>query len=922
MTPSATYRVQLNAGFTFDDARALVPYLAQLGISHLYASPILRAQPGSQHGYDIIDHNAFNPEIGTAEDFARLVETLRAHGLGLLIDFVPNHMGIGAENRWWVDVLEWGEESPYARYFDIDWKPLRRELAGKVLLPLLGEQYGVALERGEIRLAYERPDGFVLRYYDNRFPIAPPTYAEILGGAGNPELAVLGDDFGRLGLTDGERRAAGRDLVARLAELAASPAAENELAAIVERINADPKRLDALIEQQHYRIAYWRVAGDEINYRRFFDINGLAALRMEDANCFADVHRLVFALVERGEVDGLRIDHIDGLADPVGYCDLLRSRAELLGQDLFIVVEKILARHETLRERWRVNGTTGYEYLSLVAGVLIDPRSEGAMDRIYQRFTRSGEPFEEIVYRCRKLIMQTSLAGELNVLAQRLDKIAQVDPRTRDFTLFGLRHALEELLAAFPVYRTYIVSGHVEDDDRRDLEWALGRARKRDDASEPSIYDFIASVMLDPSGGEEPVRRDRIDFTTRFQQYSAPLAAKGVEDTAFYRYHRLVALNEVGSDPMRFGVSVAAFHQQNAERSRRRPEGLLTTATHDTKRGEDARARIAVLADIPERWGQSAARWAALNWRRRATVEGGPAPDRNDEYLIYQALIGAWPLELLAERPEPAEMDAFLERFEGYLVKALREAKHHSSWVRPDSAYEDATIAFVRKILDLAHPSPFLADFRRFAGTVARFGAYNGLTQVVLRTMGPGIPDTYRGCEFWDFSLVDPDNRRPVDWDARRASLEALDEAHARDGAASLSRALLDAWPDGRIKLYLLWRLLTWRRAHPEAFARGAYAPLDAAGRAAEHVVAFRAGEAIVVTSRLTARLLGDAPGHPIGEVWAETTIASAPRSRYVNVLTGAAVEPDGGRLALDRVLADIPVAVLEPAAELSEPAR
>lgn len=917
MIPSSTYRVQFNEEFTFRDALAIVPYLADLGISHLYASPILRARPHSPHGYDIIDHNAFNPEIGSADDFQALVNGLRAHGLEMILDFVPNHMGIGPENRWWLDVLEWGERSPYASYFDIDWHPLRSGMEGKVLLPVLGEQYGEALEEKKIALRYQARSGFSLQYYDQAFPITPPTYGAILREAHNPVLTVLGEDFARLarGL-NGELRSAGRDLVARLAELAEEPSVVEDLEEVVEGFNGDPHKIDEIVAGQHYRIAYWRVASDEINYRRFFDINTLAALRTEDAQCLADTHRLVFELLARHDISGLRIDHVDGLFDPLGYCDFLRSRAELMDLEFYLVVEKILARHETLRERWRVDGTTGYEYMALIAGTMIDAEMEPRIDRIYRRFTGVNETFAQIAYACRKLIMNTALAGELNVLAQRLDRIAQQDPKTRDFTLNGLRDVIEEIVACFPVYRTYIRPGIVGDDDRRDIDWAVGRARKLDQLREGSIYDFVRDVLtaVEPNGVSPAVERDRLDFALRFQQFTAPVTAKAVEDTAYYRYHRLDALNDVGCDPSRFGVSVAAFHRENVERSRKRPAGMLTTSSHDTKRGEDVRARLAVLSEIPRQWGRSVGRWARLNARRRVLLDDRFSPKRNDEYFLYQSLVGAWPAEFIGGTIEDGALQRFLERLERYVVKALRESKTDSSWIHPNEEYEHAVCAFARRILDTSRRSPFLDDFVRFAGMVGRLGAYNSLAQVVLRSIGPGVPDTYRGAELWDLSFVDPDNRRPVDFAARAAMLSELQAASERTSRSSLARSLLDDWTSGRVKLYVTWRVMQWRRRHPEAFEPSAYGPLDVDGPFAAHAIAYRMGPAVVVTTRLPARLLGDREMHPVADVWEDTAVTLQDGGSFVNVLTDEPARARAGRLRLAEVLRDLPVALLTPA--------
>ncbi len=921
VTPRTTYRLQLHAEFTFEDATALIPYLASLGITHVYASPYLKARAGSTHGYDIVDHGELNPEIGTAEDYRRFVDTLRAHGMGHILDFVPNHMGVGGDdNAWWLDLLTWGEDSHYADYFDVDWCPLRAQLQGKILLPFLGRQYGDVLDDGELRWEYDG-DAFALRYYEHRFPLAPPTYALVLEGAEPPSLASFAPLFGALDTMPDHvaRRDAGASLRRLLAETEATNAR-----ALAERLDAARQTpegkalIDRVVDAQHWRPSSWKVAAEEINYRRFFDINALAALRMENANCFGDAHRLVFELLARGDVDGLRLDHVDGLFDPIGYCDLLRSRAEMLGQPLYLVVEKILAPNRELLERWNVDGTTGYEFMNAVTGLAVDGRNERAIDRVYRRFAHDTASFDEVAHASKKFVLENALSGELNVLALRLDRIAQRDPRTRDFTLGALRRALLEIIAAFPVYRTYVTGAPVEPADRAVIERAIATARENDPASEGSVYGFLRRVLLHEHHDERE-RERYVEFAMRFQQLTAPVAAKGVEDTAFYRSVRLVALNEVGGDPARFGTSAEEFHAQNARRAAQHPRGLLATATHDMKRGEDVRARIAVISEVPDQWRRALARWSRLNRKHRGVVS--PL----DEYLVYQTLLGAWPVELLSASLDEGALREFAQRVSVYAIKAAREAKLRTSWTNADPAYEPALDEFVHAILD-PHRSPaFLESLRTAARSAAATGMVNGLAQAVLKATAPGVPDTYQGTELWDLSLVDPDNRRPVNYSVRTSGLRALDEAVASGiPREAIARDLLAAWPDGRIKQYVLATLL--RRRAAGAWPDDAYAPLTASGERAEHVVAYARGEALVVVPRLPRTLSGEAP--PLGEVWGDTALQLPRDARaavYRDLLTdrivnaqhrnGDAGDHDGRAvLPLAAVLAVLPVAVLEPA--------
>src|SRR5437763_10689513 len=621
----ATYRLQFHKGFTFRDAEALVPYLARLGISHVYASPLMEARPGSTHGYDIVNHNRLNPEIGTDAEFAALVAALHAHGMGLILDIVPNHMGIGGgDNAWWLDVLEWGEASPYAAYFDINWDPVRADLKGRVLLPVLGDQYGAVLERSEIALRFDPCQGsFSAWYYNHRFPISPLSYPEILRHAGEATGELERAFAGLRRLEPGPARCRAAELKRQLATAAANPKTAEAIAAAVDGFAGDSgrpasfRRLHRLLEQQAYRIANWRVAAEEINYRRFFNINDLAGLRIEQPELFEATHRLIFDMVDRGEVQGLRIDHIDGLFDPAAYCNALQQRA---GQQTYIVAEKILARYERLPD-WPIAGSTGYDFANQVLALFVNPSAEAAMTRLYRRLAGRAQSFDEVLYASKKRIMQVNLASEMNVLARRFHRLSMSDWRTRDFTYKGMLTALEEVIAAFPVYRTYVSERGCGTDDRRYIDWALGLARTRWRPGEATILDFIHGVLTADLPGHAQAS-DLLRTALQSRRVTGPVMAKALEDTAFYRYFRLLALNEVGGDPRRFGMSCAAFHHLTQERARQWPRAMLTTATHDTKRGEDGRLRIALLSELPLVWGRRVMLWLRLNRRHRAELQG------------------------------------------------------------------------------------------------------------------------------------------------------------------------------------------------------------------------------------------------------------------------------------------------------------
>jgi (1->4)-alpha-D-glucan 1-alpha-D-glucosylmutase len=834
--PRATYRLQLNAGFTLEDAAAVVPYLARLGASHAYCSPLLRARKGSTHGYDVVDHRAINPELGGEPAFERFVAALRRHGLGLILDIVPNHMGVfGDDNAWWLDVLREGPMSRYARYFDIEWHPVDRDLEGKVLAPVLGDHYGSVLERGELTLGDEG-----VRYHGHRFPLRP-------GDALRP-----GED------------------------------------------------LHALLERQFYRLAYWRVAADEINYRRFFDVNDLAALRQEDEEVFEATHDYVLTLAAQGKVDGLRIDHSDGLNDPAQYFRRLQAGYQRRGGrgQLYVVAEKIAAHHERVPEDWAIAGTTGYRFAAVVNGLFVDRAARARLERTWRAFTGEAADFAEAAYRGRRSVLRSALAAELGMLATELLRIARSDRATRDYTLNALRDALREVAASFPVYRTYI-AGAPSAQDARYLDWAVARARSRSRAADVSVFDFVRAALAGMDGRTLPL-------ALRFQQFSAAVAAKGVEDTAFYNWFPLASLNEVGGEPDQFGITLRAFHGASADRAARWPHTMLATSTHDHKRSGDVRLRIDVLSELPAAWRLMLRRWHAMNSGARRALEGGPAPDRVDEYLLYQTLLGTLPPGEIDE----AALAAYRERIEQYLLKAAREAKRRTSWISPDADYERALAEFVRALLGRVHPNPFLEDLRAQAATLAWFGALNGVSTALVKYASPGVPDLYQGTELIELSLVDPDNRRPVDF-AMRARLLAQLEAGA-DPAALAASAL-----DGRAKLWVIFRLLQLRRRLPELFAAGDYRPLEVTGAHREHVVAFArrhaSGTLLVVAGRLYAKMLGAEAGRlPVGEAWGDTAVR-LPKGvvRVESVLGGEAIAPACGSLSLQQACARFPVAAL-----------
>ena len=978
---TATYRLQLGPALGFGSVEALAPYLEALGVSEAYLSPCFKSGPGSSHGYDVTDHNAFNPELGSEAGFDRMSAALAERGLGVILDIVPNHMGVaGDANPWWVDVLENGPSSPRAGFFDIEWTPPKPELRNKVLLPILPDQYGHALESGQLQLQLE--DGaFLLRCAGARLPISPDSYSHILTHGLESFSAKLGEDNVHLQElrsivtalmhlpdrteTDPARideRLREKEVIKR--RLAALLKESQEVRDFTEdnvrTFNGTPgdavsfDLLDRLLAEQTYRLADWRVAGDEVNYRRFFDINHLAAIRMERPEVFAACHALALRLVGDGKVAGIRVDHPDGLYAPAEYFLRLQEGAMLAtarrlvpaldqatadaliarhraaaeaaprsdaARPLWIAAEKILMPDEPLPEWWAVAGTTGYDFLASVNGLFVDRGTSRQMTAIYTRFAGPAEPMADLAYSAKRLIMLVSMASEITQLGLHLDRISERNRLFRDFTLASLVRAIREVIAAFPVYRTYLGDPGEEpsERDRGYVDRAVAEAKRRNPTVNVSIFDFVRDALLlrHPARSDGSERHERKIFAMRFQQTTGPVTAKGVEDTALYVYNRLVSLNEVGGDPARYGESVAVFHEKNARRLERWPDSLVCTSTHDTKRGEDVRARISVLSEVPTAWAAHVRRWRMIARRFKGELDGRAAPDRNDEYLLYQTLVGAWP-DRDAEAAAP-----FVERVCHYMEKATKEAKRNTSWTNPDAGYDGALREFVGRLLGAG--SPFPDAFRPFQRLVAMYGSVNSLAQVLLKIAAPGIPDFYQGSELWDLSLVDPDNRRPVDFERRRTLLEGLRARIGEDpqGQEALCAELLAALPDGRIKLYVTHRALTLRAARPDLFRAGSYLPLSGAGAHAEHIVALarldRADAVIVAVPRLSARLTGFNGRLPLGmSVWGDTRIVLDDRSLegvYTDRFSGLriATEWQDGALTLPAgaLFGCLPVAML-----------
>ncbi|SAK95994.1 malto-oligosyltrehalose synthase [Caballeronia fortuita] len=961
--PRSTLRLQLHKGFTFDDAAALVDYFARLGVSHAYVSPITTATSGSTHGYDVVDHTRVNPELGGEDGLRRFVEKLRAHEMGLIVDIVPNHMGVGgSENAWWQDILEWGRHAAHARFFDVDWHSPDPALRGKVLAPFLGASYGEELQGGKIKLGYRADEGrFVIEYYSNVFPVCPVDYPAVFQEA--PELAQR-----FVGLTtqpaDQPRAADARTALVTIAQTEGGRAAIAAiLAAHSPETLARRERLHRLLERQHYRLAWWRTAADEVNWRRFFDVSTLGGVRVERPEVFEASHALIFRLFTEGLIDGVRVDHVDGLAEPREYCQRLRARLEELSTErpealrhdngrTYFVVEKILARGEPLRRDWQVDGTTGYDFMNDVGALLHDPAGAEPLAALWAEITGRSARFADEALAARRKILAENLSAELDRVTRALHRIARDAQATRDFTFTSIRRAVAELVVQFPVYRIYPVSGVRSSEDEHFFAQALEAARRVLARADHVVLDQVAQWLggklpdeaPQPERGERPDRgrdraaergnreRDRNQAQTGqtpppssgsqrraaqtlFSQLTSPVAAKAVEDTACYRYGRLISRNEVGADPGEFALSVDTFHACNRERLNAFPHAMLCTATHDHKRGEDVRARIAALSEIPDEWAATLRQWSTLNTPLRRGSSNGQAddwaPGPAAEAMLYQTLVGCWPTTL--DPGDEAGVHALAERVAGWQLKALREAKLRTSWFAPDEAYENACKDFLFDIVAPQRRDGFLRELSAFVRRIGPLGAINSFQQTLLRLTSPGVPDLYQGTELWDFSLVDPDNRRPVDYELRRKWLAEIEE----QGPPSEQLA---NWRDGRVKLAIVRRALALRKHCESLFAQGEYLPLEVHGEHAGRVVAYarHAGSAfaIVIATRLAAPLLNVGRDVPLVDAdrWGDTSIVlpEALHSRALfDWLSPNAPKADGDRLFLRDALGVMPVALL-----------
>lgn len=913
--PSATYRLQFHRAFTFRDAVAILDYLNDLGITDIYASPYFQASLKSTHGYDVADHNTLNPAVGNELEYRQFIVELHRRKMGQLLDFVPNHMGINESlNRWWMDVLENGSVSTYASYFDIDWHSSKEVLCDKVMLPILGERYGKALENGELVL--EREGGaFVVRYFSTKLPINPRTYPTILRRSlhhlrGEPlvQMRTIIAQLTSSNISDAklhlENLIQQNLIVQRTVDLAV-----HEFRGTIG-VSKTFNSLHELLEQQAYRLSYWRVAAEEINYRRFFDINNLAAIRVEIPEVFEAAHQLVFCLLARGDVTGLRIDHVDGLWNPKEYLTRLQDRYASLThqpkttQGLYLIVEKILETTvEKIPSDWPVAGTTGYEFANQTTHLLIDASAAKLLTNIYHHFVGFSDSFSDLVYKKKRLVMETSFQSEVFSLGRQLDDLSEYHRNYRDFTRNLFTNAVREVIACFPVYRTYATADRLPPEfEERTVLRAISLARRRNPTIDKAVFDFLRNLLLMrfPEGLSPDQRKAHVYFVMRFQQCTSPVAAKGVEDTVFYLYNRLIALNEVGGSPGNFGLSLSDFHQLNIERSRSYPHTLLGTSTHDTKRSEDVRLRIAALSEMPNQWRKAVHRWMRINRKFRALVEGETAPSPNEEYFLYQTLVGCWPFALTSENRKN-----FTHRIQQYLVKALKEGKVNSSWTEPNEEWEQAVTQFIANILSPKTGAKFLKVFTPLAEEAARLGAWNSLTETILKCTVPGVPDFYQGTEIWDFSLVDPDNRRSIDYSLRKQLLESLVDASPEE--------LISDWKSGRIKLFVIQNLLRFRRNHADFFRLADYQPLFPQGDRANHVIAFlrhyQNATLLVITPRLTAKL----GTIPIGDIWTGTKLDSeALVGPWKNILTQEVYHFDESyEASLPKILSRFPFAVL-----------
>lgn len=924
--PTATYRIQFNHTFDFRKAKGIISYLVELGISDIYASPIFKARKGSLHGYDVVDPNQLNPGLGTLADFEELTEELRGQRMGWLQDVVPNHMAFDYENQMLMDVLENGQGSDYFHFFDIEWDHPQESMRGRLLAPFLGRFYGESMDDGEITLDYG-PSGLTVHYYDLILPLRIESYASFLThqlsrlekrlGGNHPDFIKFLDILHvvkTLPSMEETKERSGRTefIKTTLWELYNRNKEINEfIDENIERFNGEkgnPESYDLLsdlLSEQLFRLSFWKVATEEINYRRFFSINDLISLKIEDKDVFTHMHSLVFRLLEAGRITGLRIDHIDGLYSPATYLKRLREKAG----GAYLIVEKVLDLEEELPSFWPVQGTTGYDFLNHVNGLFCQKQKEKEFSKVYGNFAELHTPYEQLVCEKKRLIMGKHMAGDIDNLAHLMKAIASKDRYGSDIATYGLKRALVEVMAQFPVYRTYIDKETFTEADCLYAKEAVEKAKQ----SSPGLLNelhFIERFLLRNFGAHpsEEEKDQWVHFVMRFQQFTGPLMAKGFEDTTLYVYDRLLSLNEVGGDPSRFGISKEEFHPFNKKRARSWPHSLNATSTHDTKRGEDARARINVLSEVPKEWERNIKTWSKINRKKKKRAKGLRVPDRNDEYFLYQTLIGGFPFH---EKDYPR----FIERIEAYVIKAVREAKVHTAWLKPDAEYEDAFVSFVEEILDPSERNPFLKEFLPFQKKVSHFGIFNSLSQTLIKITSPGVPDFYQGTELWDLSLVDPDNRRPVNFEKRKTYLRKIREKDDSD-VLNLIDELLRAKEDGRVKLFLIYRTLKAREENSLVFQKGAYIPVEVAGRFKDHIVAFARNLgrnwAVTVGPRFLTSLINEGE-YPLGrEVWYDTRILlpeDIPHT-WKNVITDQIVKSND-KLMIGKILKHFPVALL-----------
>ena len=874
--PRATYRVQMHSQFGFDATAEISDYLAELGVSHVYSSPYLQAAKGSTHGYDVLNHSRANKELGGEKGHAHFCETIGKNGLGQVLDIVPNHMSIaGGHNDWWWDVLENGPASRYAAFFDVDWHPVEEKLHNTVLLPVLGDHYGRVLEAGEIQLK-RRGVEFTIEYFDNRYPVAPRSLDDVLTGAAerceSDLLRFLAEGFHRLPLSTATDRASvarrhgDKELLLQLLDrLCREERAVGEaIDEVIAEINSAPDELDVLLDRQNYRLAFWRTAGQELDYRRFFDINTLISLRMEDDRVFAETHVKVLEWLSEGVLDGLRIDHPDGLRDPEQYFERLRQAAPRT----WLVAEKILEPGEQMPAQWAVAGTTGYDFLNRLAAIYIDQSSEDVLTQFYGEFTGQPTSYQAVAYEKKHLVLRELFGSDIHRLTTLLANVCERQRRYRDYTRRELNAMLRETIACFPVYRTYVRAdlGQVLESDERYVNEAIDAAKANRPELDAQLFDFLRDLLLLRVRGEVEG-----ELVMRFQQTTGPVMAKGVEDTTFYNYYRFTALNEVGGDPGHFGMSLDEFHAACQATVGRWGHSMLASTTHDTKRSEDVRARLAVLSEIPSEWIDEVRSWSEINARHKT----GDFPDRNAEYLLYQTLVGAWPIE------EP--------RILAYMEKAIREAKAFTSWTNANAEYEDAVKSFVEMIL---RDEQFVSRLDRFVTRVLEPGRITSLSQTIIRLTAPGVPDIYQGTELWALSLVDPDNRRPVDFELRRKLLNELKSATPEE--------IMKRMDEGLPKMWVIRQVLKTRAERHETYLNGGYEPLRANGNKADHVVAFlRREDAITVAPRLVTG---------VSSGWQDTSL-SIPDGSWRNELTGDQIR--GGEIQVGDLLRRFPVALL-----------